>query len=333
MYNQDILTNNNNNNNNNNNDNDKIEISDETRIYIIDKLVEPYYKNIIKNTIDGRLCWRKTGIAFETVSKIMVAFGSILSFSAGYYHDDTLSFISGSISCLSLAFLQLSSFSYKENKKQSDELNILLKKLKLDTIPVFERQADTQMRQYQSSRQAPIPTYTYNPTYNPIYNHPHKSYNSYDPHDPYNPYNVHDKNNDYIPPSHNSIPSRSMPSMSPSRISSIHSSHSLEPEPETMAYTTEDIININKFLDEYRKKENTKKDLTEENTQKDNLKDIPVENIDTQNVKHKDEEEIQEEKKQAETEAETQEETDVAEDTDVKDKSNLFQKTVNFLFN
>jgi hypothetical protein len=45
-----------------NNNNDKIEISDETRIYIIDKLVEPYYKNIIKNTIDGRLCWRKTGI-------------------------------------------------------------------------------------------------------------------------------------------------------------------------------------------------------------------------------------------------------------------------------
>ena len=83
----------------------------------------------------------RTGIAFETISKIMVAFGSIISFSAGVYEDQTLSFVSGSISCLSLAFLQFSSFSYKENKKQSEELNVLLKKLGLETIPVLERSA------------------------------------------------------------------------------------------------------------------------------------------------------------------------------------------------
>ena len=118
---------------------DKLEISDDTRIYIIDELIEPYYKNIVKNTLQARQCWRKSGIAFETISKIMVAFGSIISFSAGVYEDQTLSFVSGSISCLSLAFLQFSSFSYKENKKQSEELNILLKKLGLDTIPLLER--------------------------------------------------------------------------------------------------------------------------------------------------------------------------------------------------
>ena len=325
MYNPDPLTNNN---------NDKIEISDETRVYIIDNLVEPYYKNIIKNTIDGRLCWRKTGIAFETVSKIMVAFGSILSFSAGFYHDETLSFISGSISCLSLAFLQLSSFSYKENKKQSEELNILLKKLKLDTIPVFERQADTQMRQYQSSRQAPMPnynpTYTYNPPYNPIYNPP---YNSYDP------YNLHDKNNDYsynhtlnhyIPPSHISIPSRSMPSISPSRISSIHSSHSLEPEPEAMQYTTEDIININKFLDEYKKKENSKKSMLEDKI----AENMNIENMNTENNTQENE---TPKEKSVETQNEIKNESteDIQEEIEIIDtiKPNLLQKTVNYLFN
>ena len=55
----------------------------------------------------------------------MVAACGILSFSAGYYHDDTLSFVSGSVSCLSLALLQLSSFSYTENKIQEQELNII----------------------------------------------------------------------------------------------------------------------------------------------------------------------------------------------------------------
>ena len=133
---------------------EKIEIDDNTRKYIIDQLVEPYYKSTVANTINGKTCWRRTGIIFETVSKVMVALGSIMSFSAGYYHDDTLSFISGSISCLSLACLQFSSFSYKENKKQGDELNVLLKKLKLDTVPALARddyisaRAQTQSRSY-----------------------------------------------------------------------------------------------------------------------------------------------------------------------------------------
>jgi len=120
---------------------ENLKISDDTRVYIIDELIEPYYKNVVKNTLSARQCWRKTGIAFETISKIMVAFGSIISFSAGVYEDQTLSFVSGSISCLSLAFLQFSSFSYKENKKQSEELNVLLKTLGLETIPVLERSA------------------------------------------------------------------------------------------------------------------------------------------------------------------------------------------------
>lgn len=134
-------------------DYEKIDIDDATRKYIIDELVEPYYKKTVSNTIHGKTCWRKTGITFETMSKVMIALGSIMSFSAGYYHDDTLSFISGSISCLSLACLQFSSFSYKENKKQGDELNVLLKKLKLDTVPALARDDFGMLAQ--SSRQNP----------------------------------------------------------------------------------------------------------------------------------------------------------------------------------
>ena len=97
---------------------ERIEIGDETKQSIIDTIIEPYYTKFISNTIKGKQLWRKIGIVLETVSKTMVAAGGILSFSAGYYQDDTLSFVSGSVSCLSLALLQLSSFSYKENKKQ-----------------------------------------------------------------------------------------------------------------------------------------------------------------------------------------------------------------------
>ena len=55
------------------NDKDKIEISPDTKIYIIDKLVEPHYKDMVKSTIDGKKCWRTLGIALETSSKIMIA--------------------------------------------------------------------------------------------------------------------------------------------------------------------------------------------------------------------------------------------------------------------
>jgi hypothetical protein len=134
------------------NDKDKIEISPDTKIYIIDKLVEPHYKDMVKSTIDGKKCWRTLGIALETSSKIMIALGGIFSFSAGYYHDDTLSFVAGSISCMSLALLQIASFSYKENKKQGDELNILLKKLHLDTVPSMPRSEDQSAMMYSSAR-------------------------------------------------------------------------------------------------------------------------------------------------------------------------------------
>jgi len=138
---------------------EKIEISDVTREFIVDKLVEPYYRDMIKATIGGKKWWRTIGITFETSSKIMVALGGIFSFSAGFYHNDTLSFVSGSISCMSLALLQIASFSYKENKKQGDELNILLKKLNLDTVPLMPRSEDqgaisTQRQQRESAYQS-----------------------------------------------------------------------------------------------------------------------------------------------------------------------------------
>lgn len=144
-----------------NDDNIDIEIGDDIREYVINNLVEPYYKEVIKGTINGKKIWRIVGISLETISKILVAVGSIVSFSAGYYHDDTLSFVSGSISCMSLAMLQLSSFSYKENKKQSQELNTLLKKLKLDTVPVLDRQTQQScMQSYVNPQQQyqPMPT-------------------------------------------------------------------------------------------------------------------------------------------------------------------------------
>jgi hypothetical protein len=118
-------------------------IRDSVKIKIVHELIEPFYLDDIKSMIRGKKCWKLSGQVFETVSKILVAVGGIISFSSGYFNDPILSFLAGSISTLSLATLQFSSFAYMENKKQGQDLNVLLKKLNLDVIPVLERRTDS----------------------------------------------------------------------------------------------------------------------------------------------------------------------------------------------
>jgi hypothetical protein len=119
-------------------------ISYEIKVKIVKEYVEPAYLYDIKSMIKGKRCWKMVGQIFETFSKIFIAISGILSFSSGYYNDKTLSFLAGSVSTISLAMLQFSAFSFKENKKLSDELNIILKKLGIDTIPVLDRNFDVQ---------------------------------------------------------------------------------------------------------------------------------------------------------------------------------------------
>lgn len=118
-------------------------IRDTIKIKIVHDLIEPFYLDDIKSMIRGKKYWKLSGQIFETVSKVLVAIGGIMSFSSGYFNDPMLSFLAGSISTLSLATLQFSSFAYVENKKQGQDLNVLLKKLNLDVIPVLERRTDS----------------------------------------------------------------------------------------------------------------------------------------------------------------------------------------------
>jgi hypothetical protein len=113
-------------------------ISDDVKVKIVHDIIEPYYVDDIKSIMRSKKCYRLTGQIFETVSKILVAVGGILSFSSGYFNDPILSFLAGSISTLSLTTLQFASFAYAENKKQSKDLNTLLTKLHIDSVPVLD---------------------------------------------------------------------------------------------------------------------------------------------------------------------------------------------------
>jgi hypothetical protein len=123
----------------------KFKVSDEVKLQIVNDIVEPSYIEEIRNSITARKCWKKTGQIFETLSKVLVAVSGILSFSSGYFGDPILGLVSGSITTISLAMLQFSSFSYNQNKKQSAELNLLLQKINVDTIPIIERSSNSKL--------------------------------------------------------------------------------------------------------------------------------------------------------------------------------------------
>jgi hypothetical protein len=67
----------------------------------------------------------------------MIACSGILSFSSGYYAVPVLGFLAGSSSTLSLACVQFSSYCFKESKDNTEELNKLLTKINLDTVPDY----------------------------------------------------------------------------------------------------------------------------------------------------------------------------------------------------
>lgn len=117
---------------------DIIHVSDNLRRELMNGYIEPYYKKLIIETLDARSVYKKVGMIFETTSKLCIALSSILSFSTGYSEDNTEYFAatSGSIGCLSLGLMQIASYAYKEQLRQSRELNSILKKLRLETIPV-----------------------------------------------------------------------------------------------------------------------------------------------------------------------------------------------------
>ena len=116
-----------------------LRISDPIKLQILREVVEPSYMSDVRSIMKSKTCCKHCGQGLEATSKVLVAVGSIISFSAGFFDEPILSFVAGAVSTLSLAMLQVASFNYTEHKKQSTELNILLEKLELDTIPILER--------------------------------------------------------------------------------------------------------------------------------------------------------------------------------------------------
>jgi hypothetical protein len=105
----------------------------------IPNVIDENYKMEIKGFLQSRATWRTIGMSMETISKIMLGVSSILAFATSIYPCNTnLSFASGSVSTLSLVFLQFANFSFRESKLSTNNLNVLLQKLHEEPVPELQ---------------------------------------------------------------------------------------------------------------------------------------------------------------------------------------------------
>jgi hypothetical protein len=98
-------------------------------------LIQPNYLDEITSFLHGRGRWRTIGMIMETTSKIMLGAGSVLSFASSVYTDQRMSFISGTLSTVSLVCLQFASYSFHESKRSTEHLNVLLQSIEVGPLP------------------------------------------------------------------------------------------------------------------------------------------------------------------------------------------------------
>ena len=110
---------------------DSLEISDELKRDILINLIEPNYKSDISSSLKLKKKFKLVGLTLESLSKLFLGISSVTSFASGIYKYQLLSFFAGTSSVISLVLLQYSSFSYRESKKITNEINNTLKKLNI----------------------------------------------------------------------------------------------------------------------------------------------------------------------------------------------------------
>ena len=109
-------------------------MNDDMKHMIMERIRQSYEKDINEN-LESRSRCRKLGNVLQTFSQFISVGATIMAFSAGFYDDKMSSFVSGCLGSLSLAFLKTSDYALNESRERTESLNIILKKLNIDTIP------------------------------------------------------------------------------------------------------------------------------------------------------------------------------------------------------
>lgn len=99
------------------------------------ELIQKTFYDDLKYNIRSKSRWKFISDICEAISNILAGIAAILAFAAGVFDYSLLSFIAGCCGTSSMVFLHFSTYAMRESRERTHQVNKILSKLGLDTIP------------------------------------------------------------------------------------------------------------------------------------------------------------------------------------------------------
>jgi len=96
--------------------------------------LEIYYYDDIVDNMNGRRNYKTVSDVMEVLGHIALLISITVSFSAGYFDYNILSFIAGGLGTLSVGLFGFSTYALKESKERTIIVNTILKSLNMKEI-------------------------------------------------------------------------------------------------------------------------------------------------------------------------------------------------------
>jgi hypothetical protein len=141
-------------------ENPQVKFPKEYKELIFNKLVLPYYNDNIEYEIKSKDGWSKVSIAFLSISTFLIGGSSLLSFACGFYPNNVLNFIAGSVGLLSIMFKEFATYANSIDHIKTLTLNELLKNIDInhsfiDTSTNYKLAIDRKSQGLQTSKKEP----------------------------------------------------------------------------------------------------------------------------------------------------------------------------------
>lgn len=112
------------------------------KMTIIKDIIQPQYISDIRKKFSIRDRWNYMNNMFMLLSKISGGASTVLSFVSVYKQDTMYAFLAGVMSTVGGIFNVFEIGASKKSKEQTNDINLLLKKLEIDDFPVLAEGQD-----------------------------------------------------------------------------------------------------------------------------------------------------------------------------------------------
>jgi len=92
----------------------------------VTKLINERYVDDVRVGLRTRNCYKITGDVCETLAQIFICVGSVISFSAGIWNYNYLSYVAGAFGVFSISLHRFGIYAHDESRERTDETNRIL---------------------------------------------------------------------------------------------------------------------------------------------------------------------------------------------------------------